>query len=316
MPCVLLQHRLPNSDRVLPPPPPSPPSLSTSFPRKPLAPITTEPNATTLNRIPEKKLIHAKSQSHCKLRLRRNSSRNMASSPLHNHHEAFIHPQYVNTNSRWTISKSFLITTRKQSKLRNSNSTVTIAQPRLNPMYKSYSSSSREASNQSGVLSGRMQRLMVVQGIDPAVAKVGLGGGAGRCSGEVFLALPYTSSTVWSAFSASKRKRLEKVVLKVDVHEDKIKQKAMKAVFGISVQVIAKLRKFCHTEIVSVGAAKEEKKEEPKKDDKKKEDEKKDSTKEIVPDPLKFYQTYGYYYQMKPHYNPYYSAISVEEEMN
>ncbi|XP_022640751.1 heavy metal-associated isoprenylated plant protein 12-like [Vigna radiata var. radiata] len=75
------------------------------------------------------------------------------------------------------------------------------------------------------------------------------------------------------------------------------------------VQVFAKLRKFCHTEIVSVGAAKEEKKEEPKKDDKMKEDEKKDST-------LKFYQTYGYYYQIKPQYNPYYTAISVQEDPN
>ena len=82
------------------------------------------------------------------------------------------------------------------------------------------------------------------------------------------------------------------------------------------VQVVAKLRKFCHTEIVSVGPAKEEKKEEPKKDDKKKEDGKKDSTKEIVPDPLKFQQAYAYYYQMKPQYNPYYSTISVEEDPN
>ena len=82
------------------------------------------------------------------------------------------------------------------------------------------------------------------------------------------------------------------------------------------VQVVAKLRKFCRAEIVSVGPAKEEKKEEPKKDDKKKEEEKKDTTKEIVADPLKFYQTYGYYYQMKPQYNPYYSAMSVEEDPN
>ncbi|CAJ1977008.1 unnamed protein product [Sphenostylis stenocarpa] len=130
----------------------------------------------------------------------------------------------------------------------------------------------------------------------------------------------------------------KKVVLKVEVHEDKIKKKAMKTVSGIAgvesvsmdmkdqkltltgdidaVRVVAKLRKFCHTEIVSVGPAKEEKKEEPKKDDKKKDDDKKDSKKEIVPDPLKFYQNYAYYYQTKPQYNPYYSAISVEEDPN
>ncbi|TKY51344.1 Inositol-pentakisphosphate 2-kinase 1 isoform 2 [Spatholobus suberectus] len=71
------------------------------------------------------------------------------------------------------------------------------------------------------------------------------------------------------------------------MHEDKIKQKAMKAVSGLSgvesvsadmkdkkltltgdidpVQVVAKLRKFCHTEMVSVGPAEEEKMDEPKK---------------------------------------------------
>nr|KYP74850.1 hypothetical protein KK1_007543 [Cajanus cajan] len=122
------------------------------------------------------------------------------------------------------------------------------------------------------------------------------------------------------------------------MHEDKIKTKAMKAVSGISgvesvsvdmkdkkltltgdidpVQVVAKLRKLCRTEIVSVGPAKEEKKEDPKKDDKKKEDQKKDSTKDNVIDPLKFYPTCAYYYQMKPQYNPYYSAICVEEDPN
>ena len=88
-----------------------------------------------------------------------------------------------------------------------------------------------------------------------------------------------------------------------------------------AVHVVAKLRKFCHTEIVSVGPAKEEKKEEPKKkDDQKKEnkpDNKKESAKENVIDPLKFYETHAYYYQMKPpQYNHYYYARSVEEDPN
>ena len=78
------------------------------------------------------------------------------------------------------------------------------------------------------------------------------------------------------------------------------------------VQVVAKLRKFCHTEIVSVGPTKEEKKEKLKKDDKKKED-KKYSAKEMVADPLKSNENED---QMKSQYNPYYSGTSVEDNPN
>jgi hypothetical protein len=81
------------------------------------------------------------------------------------------------------------------------------------------------------------------------------------------------------------------------------------------VLVVAKLRKLCHAEILSVGPAKEEKKDEPKKDDKKKEDDKKDSPMIINPFVLYGTPTTYYNHQMNP-YNSYYRAVSVEEEPN
>ena len=73
-----------------------------------------------------------------------------------------------------------------------------------------------------------------------------------------------------------------------------------------AVVIVAKLRKLCHTDIISVGPAKEpeKKKEEPKKPEADKKD------KDPVAEWVKAYQTYN------PYLTTHYHVRSVEEDPN
>lgn len=93
-----------------------------------------------------------------------------------------------------------------------------------------------------------------------------------------------------------------------------MKEKKLTVVGDIDpVSVVSKLRKSWHTEIVTVGPAKEpeKKKEEEKKDDnKKKDDEKKKDPNQQIEELVKLYKAHN------PHMTTYYYVQSAEENPN
>ncbi|OMO79593.1 hypothetical protein CCACVL1_13560 [Corchorus capsularis] len=95
-----------------------------------------------------------------------------------------------------------------------------------------------------------------------------------------------------------------------------MKDKKLTVVGGVDpVDVVSKLRKLCHVEILTVGPAKEEKKDDKKDDGKKdgggkKDDDKKKSESEQIADLVKAYKAYN------PHMTTYYRVVSAEENPN
>lgn len=86
------------------------------------------------------------------------------------------------------------------------------------------------------------------------------------------------------------------------------------------VVIVSKLRKICHTTIVSVGPEKEEKKPEPKKDEPKKEDpkkvaEEKKKEEQRLAEFIKACQAYNLYNNPPPVFYPP-RSISIEEDPN